>query len=138
MSPEIDIRCRFHQCSTCSFYKCKLRAQFFCAYVLGLYFTGINLLAQKLCVERWWNWPQFGRGRSGELIDFLSHFIANIKIPKLKVTKISWKQKYFNLGHVKRSSKSDDVFNIFFVFIQSRQYFVKFPLSYFVSTDILI
>ncbi len=29
---------------------------FFCAYVLGLYFSGIRLLAQKLCVERWRNW----------------------------------------------------------------------------------
>jgi hypothetical protein len=25
----------------------------FCAYVLGLYFTGARLLAQKLRVERW-------------------------------------------------------------------------------------
>ncbi len=28
----------------------------FCAYVLGLYFTGGSLPAQKLCVKRWWNW----------------------------------------------------------------------------------
>jgi hypothetical protein len=40
-----------------SFYVRKLRTQLFCAYVLGLYFTGVTLLAQKLCVERWWNWP---------------------------------------------------------------------------------
>ncbi len=28
----------------------------FCAYILGLYFTGVSLPAQKLCVEQWWNW----------------------------------------------------------------------------------
>ncbi len=44
---------QFHQHSTHSFYVRKLRAQLFCAYVLGLYFTGARLLAQKLCVERW-------------------------------------------------------------------------------------
>jgi hypothetical protein len=27
-----------------------------CAYVLGLYFTGVSLTAQKLRVQRWWNW----------------------------------------------------------------------------------
>ncbi len=47
---------QFHQCSTCSFYVCMLRAQLFCAYVLGLYFTGARLLAQKSHLERWWNW----------------------------------------------------------------------------------
>jgi hypothetical protein len=31
----------------------KLCAQLFCAYVLGLYFTGARLLAQKLHVEHW-------------------------------------------------------------------------------------
>jgi hypothetical protein len=36
---------QFHQRSMCSFYVCKLRAQLFCAYVLGLYFTGARLLA---------------------------------------------------------------------------------------------
>ncbi len=36
---------------------CKLRAQLFCAYILGLYLTGARLLAQKLCIARWWNWP---------------------------------------------------------------------------------
>jgi hypothetical protein len=30
----------------------------FCAYVLGLYFTGISLPTQKLRVERWWNGSQ--------------------------------------------------------------------------------
>jgi hypothetical protein len=43
---------QFHQRSTHSFYVCKLCAQLFCAYVLGLYFTGASLLVQKLCVER--------------------------------------------------------------------------------------
>ncbi len=52
------IRGQFHQRSTCSFYICKLRAQLFCAYVLGLHFTGVSLTAQKLHVECWWNWLQ--------------------------------------------------------------------------------
>jgi hypothetical protein len=49
-------RGQFHQRSTCSFYVNKLRPQLFCAYVLGLYFTGVSLPVQKLCVEHWWNW----------------------------------------------------------------------------------
>jgi hypothetical protein len=44
---------QFHQRSTCRFYILKLHAHLFCAYVLGLYFTGARLLAQKLRVERW-------------------------------------------------------------------------------------
>ncbi len=44
---------QFHQHSMRSFYERKLRAQLFCAYILGLYFTGVSLLAQKLRVERW-------------------------------------------------------------------------------------
>ncbi len=42
---------RDNQHSTRSFYVRKLRAQLFCAYILGLYFTGVSLLAQKLHVE---------------------------------------------------------------------------------------
>jgi hypothetical protein len=42
---------QFHQRSTRSFYVRKFRAQLFCAYALGLYFTGISLPAQKLRVE---------------------------------------------------------------------------------------
>ena len=41
-----------------SFYVHKFHAQLFCAYILGLYFTGARLLAQKLRLERWWNWAQ--------------------------------------------------------------------------------
>jgi hypothetical protein len=44
---------QFHQHSTRSFYVRKLHAQLFCAYILGLYFTGARLLAQKLRVEHW-------------------------------------------------------------------------------------
>ncbi len=51
-------RAQFHQHSMCSFYVRKVRAQIFCAYILGLYFTGTGLLAQKLHIERWWNWTQ--------------------------------------------------------------------------------
>ncbi len=47
---------QFHQCSMRSFFVRKLHVQLFCAYVLGLYLTGVSLPAQKLCVERWWNW----------------------------------------------------------------------------------
>ncbi len=42
---------QFHQHSTHSFYVQKLLSQLFCAYILGLYFTGVSLLAQKLRVE---------------------------------------------------------------------------------------
>ncbi len=42
---------QFHQRSKRSFYICKLRMQLFCALVLGLYFTGVSLPAQKLGVE---------------------------------------------------------------------------------------
>ncbi len=52
------IRGQFHQRSTRNFYVRKLRTQLFCAYILGLYFTGVSLPAQKLRVERWWNWTQ--------------------------------------------------------------------------------
>jgi hypothetical protein len=49
-------RAQFHQRYTHSFYIRKLCTQLFCAYVLGLYFTGARLLAQKLRVKCWWNW----------------------------------------------------------------------------------
>ncbi len=39
-----------------SFYIRKLPVQLLCAYVLGSYLTGVSLPAQKLRVERWWNW----------------------------------------------------------------------------------
>jgi hypothetical protein len=35
-----------------SFYVHKLRVQLFCAYILGLYFTGVSLPEQKLREER--------------------------------------------------------------------------------------
>jgi hypothetical protein len=43
---------QFHQHSTRSFYVRKLPVQLFCAYILGLYFTGVSLPAQNLRVER--------------------------------------------------------------------------------------
>jgi hypothetical protein len=43
---------QFHQISTRSFNVLKLHAQLFCAYILGLYFTGISLPVQKLRKER--------------------------------------------------------------------------------------
>ncbi len=48
-----------------NFFIMKLRVQLFCAYILGLYFPGARLLAQKLRIERWWNWP---------VISFISHY----------------------------------------------------------------
>ncbi len=42
---------QFHQHSIRNFYVHEFRAQFFCAYILGLYFTGARLLEQKLGVE---------------------------------------------------------------------------------------
>ncbi len=61
---------QFHQHSTRSFYVRKLRSQLFCAYVLSLYFTGARLLAQKLHVERWWNWPLVSSSSSSASIGF--------------------------------------------------------------------
>ncbi len=55
---KLNFRAQFHQRSTCSFYVRKLRVQLFWAYILGLYFTGYRLLAQKLRVECWWNSAQ--------------------------------------------------------------------------------
>ncbi len=55
---QLQTRGQFHQHSTRSFYVRKLHAQLFCAHVLGLYFTGVSLLAEKLLVECWWNWAQ--------------------------------------------------------------------------------
>ncbi len=52
----VSIWGQFHQRSTCSFYLRKLRTQLFHAYILGLYFTGVSLPAQKLGIELWWNW----------------------------------------------------------------------------------
>jgi hypothetical protein len=49
----LAFRGQFHQRYTRSFYVRKLRAQLFCAYILGLYFTGVSLPAQKLRVECW-------------------------------------------------------------------------------------
>jgi hypothetical protein len=54
----IEIRGQFHQRYSRSFYVRKLRTQLFCAYILGLYFTGVSLPAQKLRIEHWWNWAQ--------------------------------------------------------------------------------
>jgi hypothetical protein len=47
-----DTWAQFHQRFLRSFYVRKFRTLFFCAYILGLYFTCPRLLAQKLCVER--------------------------------------------------------------------------------------
>jgi hypothetical protein len=43
-----NIKGQFHQRSTHSFYVRNLHTQLFCAYVLGLYFAGVSLMAQKL------------------------------------------------------------------------------------------
>ena len=51
-------RCQFHQHFMSSFFIQKSFEQFFCTYILGLYFFGKRKLAQKLCVTCWWNWLQ--------------------------------------------------------------------------------
>ncbi len=62
---QAPTRSQFGQHFARNFFVRKLRTQLFCAYVLGLYFTGVSLPAQKLRVERWWNqakesiWPTF-------------------------------------------------------------------------------
>jgi hypothetical protein len=47
-----DTSAQFHQHFTGSFYVRKLCTQLFCAYIVGLYFTGARLLVQMLRVER--------------------------------------------------------------------------------------
>ncbi len=54
----LPTRSQFHQCSMRSFYVHKFREQLFCAFILGSYFIGTRMLAQKLHIERWWNWTQ--------------------------------------------------------------------------------
>ena len=52
-------RCQFLQHFTSSFFVRKSFGQLFCTYGLGLYIFGTRILAQKLLVKCWWNWPQF-------------------------------------------------------------------------------
>ncbi len=73
-----SIRGQFHQRSTRSFYIHKLCAHLFCAYFFVLCFTGLSLPAKKLCVERWWNWPQVYR-------------YSNIEAPKVR--RCAWRSK---------------------------------------------
>jgi hypothetical protein len=63
----VNNRGQLNQHSTRSFYVRKLHSQLFCAYVLGLYFTGVNLPAQKLRVERWWNWAHDEDGKKNSV-----------------------------------------------------------------------
>jgi hypothetical protein len=44
---DYTTRGQFHQRSTHSFYVRKLHAQLFCAYALGLFFTGVSLLGKS-------------------------------------------------------------------------------------------
>jgi hypothetical protein len=89
---EIDTSGQFHQSSIHSFYVCKLPAQLFCAYVLGLYFTGVSLPAQRLSIEHLWNWLQEEKKKCIELCSVSkcrpSHSIWRIAI--------SWSQSYKN------------------------------------------
>ena len=47
--------CQFHQYFTISFFIQKSFEQFFCTYILGLYFFGARKLTQKLLVKCWQN-----------------------------------------------------------------------------------
>ena len=54
-------RCQFHQHFTSSFCANILAPKTFCACSLALYFFGVRILAQKLLVKCWWNWPLVNR-----------------------------------------------------------------------------
>ena len=58
MMRRSNSRCQFHQHFTSSFFIRKSFEQLFCTYSLGLYFFGARILAQKLLVKCWCNWPQ--------------------------------------------------------------------------------
>jgi hypothetical protein len=53
---EIGTSGQFHQDFTDSFFVLKLCAKLFCTYILGLYFFGKRISAEKLLVKCWWNW----------------------------------------------------------------------------------
>ncbi len=91
---------QFHQHSMCSFYVRKLHAQLFCACSLGLYFTGARLLAQKLQVERWWNWALLpGRGPSVKIHCTRAHkCVALIFLKPFYLPKIIPKEVYLAIS----------------------------------------
>ncbi len=63
-------------------------SSFFCDYILGLYFTGARLLAQKLRVERWWNWPQM---ETCWLSILPNGFFRSTLIKRWRVSFTSWR-----------------------------------------------
>ncbi len=79
---------QFHQRSTPSFYVCKLRVQIFCAYILGLYFSGARLLAQKLRLEHWWNWALVVAIRITE-VEIVDSFVTTLFLQS-RNSQISW------------------------------------------------
>ncbi len=93
-------RGQFHQCSTNSFYVRKFCTQLFCAYVLGLYFTGTRLLAQKLPIECWWNWTSVSR---------VAIHSARVNWKIIVWTKTNFLEKFFHSFRSAFAYFSDDV-----------------------------
>ncbi len=96
---------QFHQHSTHSFYVRKLRSQLFCAYVLGLHFTSVSLPAQKLGIERWWNWTRESILPNFDFFVFFRFLLLSLAILKyrqyflmlqtLKLNNKKWKKSSF-------------------------------------------
>jgi len=53
---KIDTWSRFHQCSSYSFYARRSRKRKKYSKVISIFLPFWDLWAQKLYVERWWNW----------------------------------------------------------------------------------
>jgi hypothetical protein len=82
-----------------SFYVRKLCAQLFCACTLGLNFTGISLPAQKLHIERWWNWVLVEYLEAAHELYLHSYVIIDIAMHNFfhKKVKRFWQKHKLNL-----------------------------------------
>jgi hypothetical protein len=102
-------RAQFHQCSMYSYYTHKFCAQLFCAYILGLHFTGARLLAQKLGIERWWNLPQVYQASSWQhKKDICSKDFSDNSINKslsLTCQQPFWKQQIKSEQHLLNNNR---------------------------------
>jgi hypothetical protein len=92
----LDLSCQYNQCSMSIFYerrsqKCNKDWHLDCLFVCFW-----DLHAQKLLVERWWNWPQTSSGLIyfTFIFFFLSTFLILFKILNINVIdKISYQQQ---------------------------------------------
>jgi len=95
-SRGLELKCQYHQCSMSSFYegrsqKCNKNWHLDC-----LFMCLRDLHAQKLLVERWWNWAQTSSGLLyfTFIFFFLSTFLILFKILNINVIdKISYQQQ---------------------------------------------